>query len=74
MKGRNVPPRPEVAEIVRKAEPLTMGDIEHALETGIDHKYSRLLPILSAKAEQMPEPTPYERGFLDRFQDRKRHP
>lgn len=67
MKGRKAPPRPEVAAVVRKAKSLTMEDIERALEAGIASKYNRLTPII---AERMPEPTPYERGFLDRFQDR----
>jgi len=70
MKGRKVPPRLEVAAIVEKAEPLTMADFEAALFRSV--MYCSCTSSAPFASERMPEPTPYERGVLDRYQERRR--
>ncbi len=69
MKGRKVPPRPEIAAIVHNTEPLTMEGIRATLDRETLMQIGREAPTM---IERMPEPTPYQRGHLDRYQDRKR--
>lgn len=70
-KGRRAPPAPgSIAELVRSPERLT----REALITAFEWQAARSVyraPII-ATPERMPEPSPFERGVLDRFQDRSR--
>lgn len=70
-KGRNVPPAPgSIAALVRSDEPLT----REALRAAIEHAIAArpvYAPII-ATPERLPEPSPFERGALDRYQDRSR--
>ena len=69
MKGRRPPPRPEIATLVSKAEPLTVADVEAALD--LHAAWQHMPPLHLSVSEYMRESTPYERGVLERYQDKK---
>ena len=72
MKGRRVPPRQEIVETVCKPGPLTMTDIERTIELGFRAGSEQRYLSIPTVPERMPERTPYERGVLDRYQDKGR--
>ncbi len=70
MKGRRVPPHPEIAAIVR-AESLTHADLAQAVRARLGKQLYEAATLIPA-GEPMPERTPFQRGVLDRYQDRRR--
>ncbi len=58
--------------LIRQDEPLTQEDVEAVIQSRVGLICQAIETSALLTGERMPEPTPCQRGVLNRYQDRRR--
>lgn len=72
MKGRRVPPHPDIQQVRHACTEGTSEDLAAAIRDALSQTCNRLPVSVIPHTDRAPEASPYERGHLARYQDRRR--